>query len=283
MLLLLIIDIFHGYANFTVMIKKIVLLFFFIGNIYNGYMQTHSIILRTNDFASDIGCIKLVTTFYISLLPDDTYHIYMIENTPDITDMWYRIHDKIDISHGNYIIRNSFLYLTDSYTEAEWVFQWHREENYLTPVKGADFLADTMILQADTLQHEVDTSIQINQTPIQYKMENSVSGQYDTTFATGYFIQWGDPYCFLRLTDNEFTVFYTVRLLMYTLYLDNMTGALVLASGTWQRKGNVLELHSTSFEHTFYALIKPDKQLQLLMFGDKMIDGKSQEMFYRVK
>jgi len=185
------------------------------------------------------------------------------------------------ISVGKYEINNNIIYLTDSYTGCKMSFRL--DSINLKPIKTYPFMSKLIYNEYDicgrlkkndriketTVENLVSDfkTKNINTNPLAeglYRFEYFSRNRFETKLNKDgkyefCFKYLGDSQSFRKIDRSYFPELY-----------------LVISTGTWERKGNILVLWDTNLQHKFYGLIRKDGSIEFLFFRwvDDMIFKK---------
>ena len=156
------------------------------------------------------------------------------------------------ISEGKYEIRNDTLFFTDSDTHHQIVYTL--DHFYMKPVKTFPFLQNIIFTdeQKDYTYYSYDCYRFSNDVPI--KNEKRIK-KHKKENTQKYLLETNRYNCGALTIDLNKDAKFEIS---FISDLSESKIDLLLFSGIWSRKGNILTLWDTNFEHQFYGLIYED-------------------------
>jgi hypothetical protein len=179
------------------------------------------------------------------------------------------------ISTGEYKVKNGIIHLTDSFTGCKMTFQL--DGSNLKPLKTYQFI-NNIVFNDYAVCGGIDKDKRNNETPVEKRISSFETKiiNNNNPFSVGLFShKWGD--IFTIILDKEGNYEYSFKAMDSFPFSNKLDLCLIISTGTWERKGNILTLWDTNLQHYFYALIHKDGSIEPLFFRwvDEMIFKKN--------
>ena len=167
------------------------------------------------------------------------------------------------ISDGNYEIKNDTLILTDSYTQNQLLYKL--DSSSVTPIKTYPFMKEIVFkdyYKIANIPKSINEKISIEKIVSDFETKNIQNNHLEEgIYADGIYFDIGFE---LKLkSDKKYEFNFKAK--ENDMLFSKLELYLIFSIGTWERKGNILLLWDTNFEHQFYGLIREDG-IELLLF-----------------